>query len=266
MGRGRELERTLRDFRWTFVLSFIFMYLLLAAQFEHLVHPLTILFSLPLAVPFGLVSLWLGGETLNLYSALGILVLFGVVKKAVDPAGRPHEPAPREGHGPADGDPAGQPRPAAADPHDHDRLRGRHAAAADRLGAGAEERRSIAVLAVGGQTLSLLLTLLAVPVVYSFLDDVGDLVPSQKKGGSHRRRAIRRRRDAAARRSGDPLPGRRLRIRRAQRPQADAGRLGFGLNHVRRRPRTTRIRIPRWRIFGPAEEFFARPDAGERRS
>jgi HAE1 family hydrophobic/amphiphilic exporter-1 len=40
-------------------------------------------------------------------------------------------------------------------------------------GPGAEERRSIAVLAVGGQTLSLLLTLVAVPVVYSFLDDLG---------------------------------------------------------------------------------------------
>ena len=82
LGRGRELERTLHDFVWTFVLSFVFMYIVLAAQYEHLVHPLTILLSLPLAVPFGLFSLCWGGETLNLYSALGILVLFGVVKKA----------------------------------------------------------------------------------------------------------------------------------------------------------------------------------------
>jgi len=175
LGGGRELERTLSDFTWTFVLSFVFMYIVLAAQYEHLVHPFTILLSLPLAVPFGLISLYWGGETLNLYSALGILVLFGVVKKAailqVD-----HTNALRL---------QGMNRLDAIIQANRDRLRPILMTTVSFVaglmplliatGPGAEERRSIAVLAVGGQTLSLLLTLLAVPVIYSFLDDIGRL-------------------------------------------------------------------------------------------
>lgn len=172
LGGGRELDRTMLDFRWSFVMAIIFMYIVLAAQYEHMVHPLIILMSLPIAVPFGLLSLYWGGETLNLYSAMGILVLFGVVKKAailqVD-----HTNYLRR---------KGMERHAALLQANRDRLRPILMTTISLItgllplliatGPGAEERRSIAVLVVGGQTLSLVLTLIAIPVLYTFLDDL----------------------------------------------------------------------------------------------
>jgi HAE1 family hydrophobic/amphiphilic exporter-1 len=171
-GQVKVLEETTANMIMAIGLASIFMYMVLAAQFESLVHPFIIMLTLPLSIPFALLSLIATGRTLNLFSALGILLLLGIVKKngilQIDYMN--HLRA--QGH-----------------PLEHviveaNRVRLRPilmttfsivaglVPPAVGMGAGASQRSAIAVTIIGGQMLCLLLTLLVVPVGYSFVEDL----------------------------------------------------------------------------------------------
>jgi HAE1 family hydrophobic/amphiphilic exporter-1 len=171
LGRAKVMGESNQNFLIAFLTSFLFMYMILGAQFESFVHPITILLALPLTLPFALISLILLRTNLNIYAMFGLFMLFGIVKKngilQVDYTNVLRA--------------QGLPRDEAIMEANHTRLRpilmttvmliAAMIPIALGQGPGAAARASLAKVILGGQTLSLLLTLLVTPVAYSLWDD-----------------------------------------------------------------------------------------------
>jgi HAE1 family hydrophobic/amphiphilic exporter-1 len=168
---ARILSQASNDFAMAVILAVIFIYMVLASQFNSLVHPLTIMTAIPLSLPCGLFALMAFGMTINIYSAIGLMMLFGIVKKnsilQVDYTNTLIS--------------QGMEMKEAIIAANHVRLRpilmttiaiiaGMLPIAFGR-GSGSGSRASMAVTIIGGQILCLLLTLLVTPVVYSLFSD-----------------------------------------------------------------------------------------------
>ena len=181
-GMAREMGKMFVSFMLAFVLAFIFKYIILCCLMEKFTHPIAIIVSLPLTIPFALFSLMITHQTLNIFSLLGMFMLIGVVSKnAILQTDYTNQLRAR-GYG----------RTNAILEANKVRLRPILMTTLTLVvsmipmiisnGEGAETRRSMAIVIVGGQLLSLLVTLLLTPVTYIIVDSIGDWVKNKFSG------------------------------------------------------------------------------------
>lgn len=181
-GRAKQLQETFDNFIVAFALAMIFMYMILAAQFEHFIHPVSILLAVPLSLPFALITMIILREPLNIYAIFGLFMLFGIVKKngilqvdytnTLRARGVPRDQAILEAN----------------------KVRLRPILMTTMLlvvsmipialgkGPGAAGRAAMAKVIIGGQMLCLLLTLLVTPISYSLFDDLARFLARRKPG------------------------------------------------------------------------------------
>jgi hydrophobic/amphiphilic exporter-1 (mainly G- bacteria), HAE1 family len=172
-GRAKSFQETGVNFLIAFGVAMVFMYMILAAQFEHFVHPISIMMAVPLSLPFALLTMIMLNEPLNVFALFGLFMLFGIVKKngilqidytnTLRARGLEREEAILEAN-------KVRLRPILMTTM---MLVASMIPIAVGKGPGSAGRAAMAKVIIGGQMLCLLLTLLVTPVSYSLFDDLG---------------------------------------------------------------------------------------------
>lgn len=171
-GTARDMAESFRALTFTLALAIVVVFLVLAAQFNSWIHPFTIMLGLPLALVGAFGGLWMTGQSLNIFSFIGLIMLTGLVTKngilLIDYTNRKRD--------------EGMDRDEAVMLSGNVRLRPILMTAlttifgvlpiALGLGAGGEARAPLGIVVIGGMTVSTLLTLVVVPVIYTLLDDL----------------------------------------------------------------------------------------------
>lgn len=168
-GQAEELGKTMKNMQFVFLLAFILLYMVLASQFNSYIQPLLIMLAQPLAIIGGLIALLLTGETLNIYSMIGLVLLIGLVAKnsilLIDLTNQLRE------KGASINEALSEACPVRLRPVLMTSLTIILALlpAAIGLGAGSETNKPLSIAIIGGMVSSTLLTLVVVPAAYSLV-------------------------------------------------------------------------------------------------